>query len=670
MLASEPGFAFASDNVTLLTTIPDSADAHFFLPGASIANNATVRFDLTLFAGNTRRAIAGVLDNVPLERNEGLPLVLTGFDQNSPSAATVAAELMQLARIYPVADGVQPLGTPAGVRFRYDTGIPLPVQGGTGSFVDEFVLVNVALGVQGPSGQICAPDVIRVPVPGRNFVTNFTVPEDLDGDGVFSAAELANCMGNPTPLTIRYNNYIARLKSETLMRWNAAGSVDPPRLASAVLTAGNINNSLAQNRSPLAGQCPQGLGSDRLCWASVGINAPVLQHELGHAFGHCDVGNPNCAANTQTFAAGFAYDVVNRRRISSPLRLMAGSLAFGSGNSFFTPAEYEFVRQALFSQQYLARSLGAGVTRLAALAPVVAAQDEPGSILVEGVSSTPGDVRIRTAHVTSIAIRPSAPGDDIAILQVDSSGRELRRSALALPAAPPHRLESPSSDVTTVPFALAVPLHPRARGFIVERNSRAIHRLTASASAPTVRLDAAPFVRSDSIIVAWTANDRDGDALRFDITLHDAAGDLLTLLATRLSARRLALDGSRVAGGDNLTLRVVASDGFHIAFAERAGISLPDHSPQIALTWPLDNAIFLASGWVPLRAVAVDAEDGMIAGDRVRWTSDVQGELGSGEELLVRLEPGTHVITVTASDRRGAQAESRITITVRSSAQR
>ena len=52
---------------------------------------------------------------------------------------------------------------------------------------------------------------------------------------------------------------------------------------------------------------------------------------------------------------------------------------------------------------------------------------------------------------------------------------------------------------------------------------------------------------------------------------------------------------------------------------------------------------------VTFTAVATDPEDGDISASLV-WTSDIQGQVGSGGAGTMNLAEGTHVITATCDD--------------------
>jgi hypothetical protein len=58
-------------------------------------------------------------------------------------------------------------------------------------------------------------------------------------------------------------------------------------------------------------------------------------------------------------------------------------------------------------------------------------------------------------------------------------------------------------------------------------------------------------------------------------------------------------------------------------------------------------------------------EDGRLADEKLAWSSDKQGVLGSGPSLPTNtLQPGPHVITLAASDSAGATGVTTTTILV------
>ena len=62
----------------------------------------------------------------------------------------------------------------------------------------------------------------------------------------------------------------------------------------------------------------------------------------------------------------------------------------------------------------------------------------------------------------------------------------------------------------------------------------------------------------------------------------------------------------------------------------------------------------------------MDLEEGALSGQNLRWRSSLEGDLGTGNELLLRrLQPGTHEITLTAQDRDAAISATAIRVVIR-----
>ncbi len=167
--------------------------------------------------------------------------------------------------------------------------------------------------------------------------------------------------------------------------------------------------------------------------------------------------------------------------------------------------------------------------------------------------------------------------------------------------------------------------------------------------------------------LAWRAGDPDGGELSFTLLYSADDGATWEVLAAGLSgttARLSSLEG--IPSTDALRFRVIASDGFHAAEATTPDrYSTGNSPPSAVIVQPADGATYERGEAVFLSAVAVDAEDGSLAGDQLRWRSSLDGELGAGARLLTHeLRPGTHVVTLIARDSGGAVAEQRVTIVV------
>jgi glucose/arabinose dehydrogenase len=92
----------------------------------------------------------------------------------------------------------------------------------------------------------------------------------------------------------------------------------------------------------------------------------------------------------------------------------------------------------------------------------------------------------------------------------------------------------------------------------------------------------------------------------------------------------------------------------------------PDNRPPDAtITSPAAPLTLAESTAVTFRGSATDAEDGVLDGAALDWTSSLDGDLGHGDSVVApALSPGDHVITLTATDSRGAHGRATVALTV------
>ncbi|MEN8785723.1 MAG: S8 family serine peptidase [Akkermansiaceae bacterium] len=84
-------------------------------------------------------------------------------------------------------------------------------------------------------------------------------------------------------------------------------------------------------------------------------------------------------------------------------------------------------------------------------------------------------------------------------------------------------------------------------------------------------------------------------------------------------------------------------------------------SPEILISDPINGVRFRADEAIALSGMANDKEDGSLS-QFINWRSNVDGDLGVGENLLVILSEGLHMITAEVSD--SADLESSISVTI------
>lgn len=91
----------------------------------------------------------------------------------------------------------------------------------------------------------------------------------------------------------------------------------------------------------------------------------------------------------------------------------------------------------------------------------------------------------------------------------------------------------------------------------------------------------------------------------------------------------------------------------------------PNQSPTATISSPDDGATFDVGAAVVFEGSASDPEDGNLSGGSLAWSSDVDGNLGTGTSVTTDvLSEGTHQVTLEATDSEGATGSDAVSITV------
>ncbi|AHG88114.1 peptidase S8 and S53 subtilisin kexin sedolisin [Gemmatirosa kalamazoonensis] len=96
-----------------------------------------------------------------------------------------------------------------------------------------------------------------------------------------------------------------------------------------------------------------------------------------------------------------------------------------------------------------------------------------------------------------------------------------------------------------------------------------------------------------------------------------------------------------------------------------AAINTP---PTASVTSPPNGASYVQGASVTFTGTGSDAEDGALSGASLVWTSSLDGQIGTGTSFTTSaLSAGTHTITLTATDSKGATGTATRTLTVTAS---
>jgi hypothetical protein len=217
-------------------------------------------------------------------------------------------------------------------------------------------------------------------------------------------------------------------------------------------------------------------------------------------------------------------------------------------------------------------------------------------------------------------------------------------------------------------FSVILPFDENIASVVMRKNATEVGRVTASTNPPRVDLLSPDGgeVLNGSIEVSWAASDLDGDDLAYSLFYSVDDGSTWKPVAVNITGTTThRLDLAWAPGSTTARMRIEASDGFHTARDDSDGaFTVDEKAPSAIILYPDDGEVLTAT-LTNLTGYGYDLEDGVLKGASVAWTSDLDGDLGTGERLWdVHFTEGDHTLTLTVTDSTGKQDTASVTITV------
>lgn len=205
-------------------------------------------------------------------------------------------------------------------------------------------------------------------------------------------------------------------------------------------------------------------------------------------------------------------------------------------------------------------------------------------------------------------------------------------------------------------FTMLLPWNNDTTRIVLLKDNVELDSRSASKNAPVVTItspNGGENLTGATSTVTWSAVDADNDTLAYVVQYTTDDGLSWDTIAIDFPETKLDLDLSFVSNTDKGRVRILASDGFHTSQDESDGVfTVATEKPVYVDIFDEDGAVFSGDQTVILDGEAY-TNSGSLPEDSLVWSSDLDGELAVGEELVINaqdLSEGTHQITLTAHD--------------------
>jgi hypothetical protein len=310
-------------------------------------------------------------------------------------------------------------------------------------------------------------------------------------------------------------------------------------------------------------------------------------------------------------------------------------------------------------------SIAIGTLIASAPEDITAAQDEGEveSVLVSGVINpdTTGDISTvyRLAEGT-----PNPPGEGEYCVELEDGGTVVGSQCF-----------DPRFDMSEVPgppepspFSLVLAWVEGIDRIVLRHGTDVLDSVAVSANAPTVQVTAPSggALLGGTQTVQWQAQDGDGDSLSFALLYSWDGGASFFPIAADISETSYQANLDDLAGGNDAFFRVIATDNTgNSASGDSEHFRVATKPPVATILAPEDGSEHQIGNPVVLTGSAADKEDRTLPPEAYVWSSDRDGQIGTGPlNPVADLSPGWHTITLAVTDSDGQKGSASVRIFV------
>lgn len=243
----------------------------------------------------------------------------------------------------------------------------------------------------------------------------------------------------------------------------------------------------------------------------------------------------------------------------------------------------------------------------------------------------------------------------VSVSQIDASGVVISSYPI-----PTNDIHTDPSDQDVFFFAGKLPLDTSAQQLTLALQGNMLSSFTIPARHPFIGLTWRPTDQlTGQQTITWEARHPNGAPMEYLVSYSNDGGRTFRPVSQSITETSYVANFDLLPGGSG-QIMVQATDGGNTASALSPIFALPERPVYSMILSPADQAR-VQGKWVTLRGQGYYLEEDRPELSALEWTSSLDGKIGNGRIIQVKLSPGAHTITLVAG-RGSRQGSASITL--------